>query len=102
MSKVIVKWDGNWADEIDYDGFCIYDSKEEWEQVLVNAKKCVRESPGEELYFGTNEYITVENESELDSYTVTDITNNEAEIIRRLVGDSGGMIDPFTRLAEQS
>lgn len=98
---IIVQWGGNWADEFDYDGFCIYKDKSEWEETLRKAKAYVEDNPGIELYYGTNEYIEFDSPEELDRLcTVTNITEAERKTIEKFFGSSGGLIDPYARLAE--
>jgi len=84
---ILVKFEGNWADEMDIYGFHVM-SEEQWEY----KKNEIKHTPfPEEVYFGTNEYETYETPEEyLRNFKVIEITEIEAEIISRLFGSYYG------------
>jgi hypothetical protein len=86
MSKVLVKFEANYADEFDIYGFDIME-KSEWEDHLTWVNNITEETDGEyqwpiEEFFGTNEAILFYDYNEYVScFTVVDITEEEVETI---------------------
>ena len=81
MSKILVISTGNWADEIDVEGFMIV-SKECWEWKKLEWNHT--EFP-QEISIGTNEYAEFENVEEyLNSFKIKEISDEEAELLRKL------------------
>ncbi len=80
---LLVKFEGNWADEMDIYG-CHVMTKEQWEF----KKNEINHTPfPQEVNFGTNEYEEYETpEQYLRHFEVIEITEVEAEIINRLFG----------------
>ena len=80
---LLVKFEGNWADEIDFYGFHVM-TEEQWEF----KKNEIMHTPfPQEVGFGTNEAETYEDPEEyLENFKVTEITVTEAEIVNRLFG----------------
>lgn len=85
--QVLVLFEDNWADEMDIYGFSIM-TEDQWNYRVLELKAI--EYPIE-VPFGTNEsneYYSAEEM--LECYTVKEITDEEAEIIRRLLSDDYG------------
>jgi hypothetical protein len=78
MSRVLVKFSSDWADEFTAEGIAIM-SSEEWEKLRERVKDPITWN------FGTNEGW--EDELLDDSFTVTEITDEEAETLQRLIPD---------------
>ena len=83
MTHVLVKFNKDWADEFDVDGFAVM-SNNAW---LELAPKIAAQKS---FYFGTNEGWDsdelCEDETLLDSCIVTEISENEATMITKLFG----------------
>lgn len=80
MSKHLVKFQKDWADELDVYGFKILDDTElqDLENWTINSV---------EFYFGTNEGWE-EGEVTMSDFTITSIDDEEEEILVRLIGSS--------------
>jgi|JI10StandDraft_1071094.scaffolds.fasta_scaffold66129_7 hypothetical protein len=90
MSKIFVEFDNNYADEFDVNGFRIMDRKN-WEKHLEKAKKTFEEEETQEVYFGTNEQIIFEGFDDYErSFTVKDITDEEAKVLSKFLGNQYG------------
>ena len=94
--NVLVKTNYNWADEIDFPGWEIFE-KEEFE----NIKKQIKEywdNGGKKfnICVGTNEEIDFRNYDDcVGKYavrSVTEITDEEAEVIKRVLGSGAGNV----------
>lgn len=85
MSKVLVKWESNWADEMDVEGFVIMEASE-W------AEKRERISQVEgstSICVGTNEDVEYDRGADiLDEITEHPLTDTEEEVIVKLFGKS--------------
>lgn len=114
--KLLVRFDSNYADEFDVEGFTFM-TETEWEKHKVDAAKCFEEfeklpqdkygrrlgkyggaTDGIEVYFGTNEQMIYETlDSYLSSFKVSEVSEEEAAVITKFFGTRGGhicMIDP--------
>jgi hypothetical protein len=80
MTQFLVEFSRDWADEFQAEGLAIMTS-EQFDKLIAWAKK------GPETYFGTNEGWECEDLS--DSYTAREITDEEAEVLKRLIPDLG-------------
>ena len=85
---ILVKFDDNWADEMDVSGFKIFDNLDAWNKALEEKKKR-RELEDDDQYFevcfGTNEYIEYDSFSSfLNRFQITEISKDTAEIIGML------------------
>lgn len=81
MSKVLVIFSHNWADEFDVYGFSVYD-KDKWESLLKSFKE-YEDFNG--FYFGTNEGWEKEEKNDIISgYKVIDITDEDEKILHKL------------------
>jgi hypothetical protein len=81
---ILVKFDDNWADEMDVSGFKIFDNLDAWNKALEK-KKTILELEDDEQYFevcfGTNEYIEYDSFSEfLERFQITEISKDTAEV----------------------
>jgi hypothetical protein len=78
MKNFLVKFDGNWADEFDTNGFQLM-SEKEWVKLFYSIKNT---NYPLEIYFGSNEFWTFERpEDILDNLTLRVVTKEEAKII---------------------
>lgn len=76
----LVKFQANWADELDVNGFTFYSDKE-WENIVATVKK--HKFP-ETMYVGTNEDIELRNAKQvLGFYVAEDITDVEKNVIEK-------------------
>jgi hypothetical protein len=93
MSKVLMTWYGNYADEFDVSGW-IVTTKEDSDHIintLVNHKSKFY------WYFGTNEYMEYDSGGELaEEITVTNITEKEYNTLNNLFDGEFG----YTRVFE--
>lgn len=86
MSKLLLTWSPDWADECNYPGFEVMTS-EKWEEY----KKEVLARDNINWYFGTNECNEYRNPQELlDQITVTPISDSQAEVVHQLFEGSFG------------
>lgn len=87
MSKVLVKWSSNYADEFDVDGFVLMD-----ESVWNEAKEKIPKYEDEiSIGFGTNEEIEYSNGQEFfNDLSAQVLSNLEAGIIEQTIGGSFG------------
>ena len=86
-NKVLVKFESNWADEMDVCGFAVM-SSDEWNKVRQIILLIKDEFS---ISVGTNEEIEYENGQELlDEYEVCEISDDESQIIQRLFGHHYG------------
>ncbi len=84
MSKLLVIFKDNWADEMDIVGFNIL-TKEQWEYKELE----IRETPfPKEVGVGSNEQITYDNvEQYLAMFTILEISDEEEKTIRKFFGN---------------
>lgn len=81
MSKILAKFDNNYADEFDVSGHKVFELTE-WEKHLEFVKTI--KFP-KELYFGTNEFIDFyDYEDYFRSYKVQPISDEEYETLKKL------------------
>jgi len=78
---LLIKFEGNWADEMDIYGFTIMTVKQ-WEY----KKNEIRHTPFPlEVYFGTNESEDYETPEEyLRNFKVKEITKDEVKVLKKL------------------
>lgn len=82
MSKYLVVFSKDWADEFDCQRYKIFDSLEQ----AISAKSYLIENGG---YFGTNEGFEEGELSPVD-FKIKEIADQEAEILKNLLGNSFG------------
>lgn len=83
MSVILVKLDTNWADEMDIEGFALFEP-DAWEEAKEEYKKAFKHEPCQTLYVGTNEYIQYESyEDYMNDLTAIEITDEEAQVIEK-------------------
>ena len=110
---LFVKFDDNWADEIDVEGFAIYKTREEYDEAMEEflceelemekeelrdylAKKDNEDEDEEfdesfSIYVGSNEYIDYYSISEFKNrFYVQEITDDEYKTIDKIIGSSFG------------
>jgi hypothetical protein len=84
---VLIKWDSNWADEMDIEGFLIT-SKSSADSFKKQLKDC---DYSFEVCVGTNEDIEYGSGEELlKELTFKTITQEEAKVIKKFFGESSG------------
>lgn len=85
MTKILVLSKGNHGDEIDLEGFVIFDTLAEWEKAVEG----IPDKP-HDAYYGSNEFVVFENRKDyLEYITVTEISDEEADTLRRLLRLTG-------------
>lgn len=83
--KVLVKFEGNWADEIDFNGHCVM-TREQWDQLMQKAAAWFMNNAGDEYTYciGTNEDFEWSDYREWrDCYKVVEITEDEAVVLMK-------------------
>lgn len=84
---ILVKWDSNWADEMDVEGFAMLE-KSEADKLKKTLKNFKREFT---VCIGTNEEIDYEKGSDmLDELEFKKISEEEYKTVKKLFGTSGG------------
>lgn len=103
MSKILVKTSYNWADEIEFPSWEVWDKNE-----LEDAKKIVRDywdNGGKkfDICVGTNEEVDFRELDDCFGHWCyegeTTITESEAEVLNKLFSGAHGAI-PFSRVVE--
>ena len=78
MSKLFVKYNDNWADEMDITGFVII-TKADWNEIREEVRGFLDKKMGWEYGVGTNEQIEYSSfEDWSRAFTVTELTDAEA------------------------
>lgn len=91
MMKKLVIWDENWSDEFDIFGYEIVE-----EEILNLIIDILKKNPNlldddTEFYFGTNEYIDLNQEDIIEILEeAKNLSDTESEIIFRNMGKSNG------------
>lgn len=83
---VLVKYSGNWADEIDVDGF-FTTTRKYYDELISRAREYFKNNTSNAYtyYVGTNEEIIYENiEDVLNSFSVTSITEEQYKTLWEL------------------
>lgn len=92
MTKLLfIRYDDNWADEMDVEGWRIYSTKD-WEECVKDHQKMF-ETHGTLTYsVGTNEEIEYESFNEWrNNFSTKSITTKEVEVLKKFFGrDSHG------------
>jgi len=81
---ILVKFDDNWADEMDVSGFKLYDNIDAWNAAIAKfkEKRKIDEENYFEVYFGTNEWIEYDSLDEfLNNFKVIEISDTDAAVI---------------------
>lgn len=87
--SVLVKYDSNWADEMDVSGFRIF-TEEEYKNWKLGWKEHFEEEEEYTYYVGTNEEIPYDDLEELmRDFEVSEITEEEAATISRALLNGG-------------
>jgi hypothetical protein len=105
MKQFLVKYDNNYADEFDLEGFYVMEGeskKDIQKQLLCTEYDEEGEKTGEEFtnfpferYFGSNECIEYEDKKDyLSCFTIEEITLEESNVLNKLFG--GGFGDFLT------
>lgn len=106
---VFVEYDDNWADEFDVHTIwiCPIGYWESWKERITKAI-----TGPEEIYFGTNEFITIDSgEAVVKACKVHDIPAEEAKVLIKWLKESYekapkevsyGQIDIFERLSDRA
>jgi hypothetical protein len=86
----LIKWESNWADEMDVSGFVVATEKEldEWKTILKNRKT------GFMFYIGTNEELYYDSGKQLLSECkIKEITKEEAVVLKKLFKEQFGFME---------
>jgi hypothetical protein len=84
--KLLVKYDSNWADEMDINGFKVL-TNEQWEKYQKDFKKLFKKECYS-YYVGTNEEIEYSDFDEfISDFKTSEITDEEAAVIEKLFGN---------------
>jgi len=82
--KLLVKYDSNWADEMDIEGFKVF-TDEQWEDHQKAFQKRFKEDKVYTYYVGTNEEIEYSSFKEfMRDFKVSEITDEEAAVLEKL------------------
>lgn len=92
---ILVKYNFDYADEFDVYGIVLFDTQEEFDRSLNETREeieSVTSKGGQwKRYFGTNEAILINSFDEyMEGLTIQEITEEEAEVVRRLIGEGFG------------
>lgn len=101
MSKVLVKYSGDWSDEFDVEEFKVFSSMEDVKEWLDGIKSNI-DNGIYEFYFGSNEALTIDSMEEfLRDTKIVEISDEEAAVFEKYFGNrSFGLsgvfnIDPY-------
>ena len=97
MSKVLVTYNGNWADEMNISAISIFD-KSQWDKIknFANGYK-----NGISVCIGTNEEVEFTDGNDwLSNMEVKAITDKDAKIIEKYIGESFGFDNVIDRIAD--
>lgn len=83
MTKVLVHYSDNWADEMDVDGFAFFKCKEDWESYKSTWEKYLSDKESQEWYIGTNEAIEIDQYTFKRCFDVVEITDAEYETLKK-------------------
>lgn len=84
--KLLIKFDNNYADEFDVEGFLVL-SQSDWEKHKELAKKVFKQKGDVDVGFGTNEAVNYYSlEGYLDSFKVKEITQEQYQVLWDLFG----------------
>lgn len=90
MPKLLVKYHGNWADEMDLNGFIIIE-KEIWENHLERVKKFMKAAGPQRVSCGSNEDVDYSSfEDYKRSFKTNQLSNDEAARLKTLFGSEYG------------
>jgi len=90
--KILITASVDYADEFDCKFFYIVDGVDA-ATCQADFARAAHECEDEEVYFGTNEFLTVSESDFLGnfaSFKFTEISDDEAEVINRLIGPAFG------------
>jgi hypothetical protein len=89
---LLVKYDSNWADEMDVAGFYVT-TREKWNDYVERVRRHFEGRSELTYYIGTNEEICYERvEDLLRDFTLVDITDEQAETLRTLFQSWGSTV----------
>lgn len=83
MSKVLIAFQADYADELDVYGWAVRDA-DYWEKLQANAVAWFANNPGKalEFWFGSNESIEFDTIEDFEAaYASKPITDNQAEVL---------------------
>lgn len=88
---ILVKFDDNWADEMDVSGFKLFDNLDAWNAAIAEFKEereideDVVENNYFEINFGTNEWNVYESLDDfLSNFEVIEISDTDAAVIEAM------------------
>ena len=92
--KYLVNVSDNWADEMDVEGFSIWDQKT-YDEFMDLFNKYWDENGFLEIYIGTNEFIEYGSKEDLlNCFKFIEITDDEAYVLKQFFGESFGDFNP--------
>lgn len=97
----LIKFCDNWADEMEVEGFVIFDYNEyrEWRKDMNRLRAAMNNDHVFEFYFGTNEWLDYENYDDfIVCFDMVYITKEEKEAIERLFGKFYGVFPYYAVL----
>lgn len=94
----LIKYDSNWADEIDIDGFIVLS-----DELHDNFIEAINRIEYLEFYIGTNEEIIYESPEEiLNDLEISDITVEQAKVLYDIgVAQQGFAYDLYNRVMDK-
>lgn len=99
MGYKLLKYQDNWADEMNVDGVYVFENIEECNKFKENIKLIkfeIEEVEGIEFYIGTNESITYDAHHLIeDSYDVIEINEAEYMVLKKLNLETRGFAVDF-------
>ena len=89
MAKLLIRFNDNWADEMDISGLFILEEAA-WIKIQDRVKKIIKLCGVWDCGIGTNENIEYDSfEQWLHSYTVVPITDEDANVLVKTLGKVG-------------
>jgi hypothetical protein len=84
MKHYLLKFKGNWADEMNLDGYAVLDEVD-FKKFERKIKEKFEIDRGFSFYVGTNEYIEYQNIEEIkNDYSLVEIDESEVKVLEKL------------------
>ena len=84
----LVKWEDNWADEMDLQGFALMTNEEfvHWARLVDAAAKKIDSGVTFDWYVGTNEWVDYDNGDDFKKASICEmISDKDAEVLKRTI-----------------
>ncbi len=86
----LIKYSGNWADEIDVSGYKLM-TEDQWNEYLQDFKQKFEEDGEYNFCIGTNEDVEYSSFKGFEAaFKVKDIDDQEAKVLKKHLGESFG------------